>query len=69
LLMQFVVTRDGTTRAGWQILGLHRLGLRTWGFAILARQKAATCLHARYAPRHGGQGCSICCRAACDRSR
>jgi membrane protease YdiL (CAAX protease family) len=37
LLMQFVVTRDGgTTRASWQILGLHQLGLRTWGFAILA---------------------------------
>ena len=36
LLMQFVVTRDGTTRDGWQILGLHRLGLRTWGLAIVA---------------------------------
>ena len=36
LLMQFVVTRDGTTRVGWQILGLHRLGLRTWGLAIVA---------------------------------
>jgi uncharacterized protein len=36
LLMQLVVTRDGTTRAGWQILGLHRLGLRTWGLAIVA---------------------------------
>jgi membrane protease YdiL (CAAX protease family) len=36
LLMQFVLTRDGTTRAGWRILGLHRLGFRTWGFAILA---------------------------------
>jgi membrane protease YdiL (CAAX protease family) len=35
LLMQFVVTRDGTTRDGWQILGLHRLGLRSWAFAIL----------------------------------
>jgi membrane protease YdiL (CAAX protease family) len=36
LLMQLVVTHDGTTRAGWRILGLHQLGLRTWGVAILA---------------------------------
>lgn len=36
LLMQWVVTRDGATRTGWQILGLHRLGLRTWGMAIIA---------------------------------
>ena len=35
LLMQLVLTRDGTTRAGWRILGLHRSGLRLWGFAIL----------------------------------
>ncbi|HEX2993644.1 MAG TPA: CPBP family intramembrane glutamic endopeptidase [Anaerolineales bacterium] len=35
LLMQFVLTRDGTTRAGWRILGLQRSGLRLWGFAIL----------------------------------
>ncbi len=35
LLMQFVVTHDGTTRAGWRILGLHHLGLRTWGLSIL----------------------------------
>lgn len=36
LLMQFVVTRDGTTRAGWRTLGLHQLGLRSWGLAIVA---------------------------------
>ena len=36
LLMQFVVTRDGTSRDGWTILGLHKLGLRTWGIAIVA---------------------------------
>jgi membrane protease YdiL (CAAX protease family) len=36
LLMQFVVTHDGTTRADWRILGLHQLGLRTWGMAVLA---------------------------------
>jgi membrane protease YdiL (CAAX protease family) len=36
LFMQFVVTRDGSTRAGWRILGFHQLGFRSWGFAILA---------------------------------
>jgi membrane protease YdiL (CAAX protease family) len=36
LLMQFVVTGDGATREGWRILGLHRLGLGTWFFAIVA---------------------------------
>lgn len=35
LLMLLVVTRDGYTRAGWQTLGLHRLGWRAWGMAIL----------------------------------
>jgi membrane protease YdiL (CAAX protease family) len=35
LLMFLVVTRDGYTRAGWLSLGLHRLGLRSWGLAIL----------------------------------
>lgn len=34
-LMLFVVTRDGYTKAGWQSLGLHRLGLRAWGPAVL----------------------------------
>ncbi len=34
-LMLFVVTRDGYTRAGWATLGLHRLGLRGWGYAPL----------------------------------
>ena len=46
LLMQLVITRDGTTRAGWQILGLHRLGLRTWGFAILAPFVVLFCTYA-----------------------
>jgi CAAX protease family protein len=36
LLMLLVVTRDGYTRAGWASLGLHRLGLRSWGVAVLA---------------------------------
>jgi membrane protease YdiL (CAAX protease family) len=34
LLTLLVVTRDGYTRIGWEILGLHRLGLRTWSWAI-----------------------------------
>jgi uncharacterized protein len=36
LLMMLVVTRDGYTREGWKVLGLHRLGLRSWPLAILA---------------------------------
>lgn len=36
LLMQWVVTCDGYTRLGWQTLGLNKLGVRTWGMAILA---------------------------------
>jgi len=35
LIMLLVVTRDGYTRAGWATLGLHRLGLRGWGYALL----------------------------------
>jgi len=35
LLMFFVVTRDGYSRAGWLSLGLHRPGFRSWGLAIL----------------------------------
>ena len=36
LLMLLVVTRDGYRRSGLASLGLHRLGLRAWGVAILA---------------------------------
>lgn len=36
LLMQFVVTRDGYSKAGWAELGLGRLGLRKWSLALLA---------------------------------
>jgi uncharacterized protein len=36
LLMMLLVTRDGFTRKGWEMLGLHRLGLPSWGFAVLA---------------------------------
>jgi membrane protease YdiL (CAAX protease family) len=35
LLVQFVVTRDGYSRAGWAVLGLHRSGIRWWGLAVL----------------------------------
>jgi len=35
LLMFFVVTRDGYSRAGWLSLGLHSAGARSWGLAVL----------------------------------
>lgn len=35
LLMLLVVTRDGYHKGGWQVLGLHRLGLRSWPWAVL----------------------------------
>jgi membrane protease YdiL (CAAX protease family) len=35
LLMLLVVTRDGYSRVGWQELGLHRAGWRSWGLALL----------------------------------
>ena len=35
LLTMLVVTRDGYSRGGWARLGLHRLGWRTWGTALL----------------------------------
>jgi membrane protease YdiL (CAAX protease family) len=35
MLMLFVVTRDGYTKEGLKGLGLHRLGLKKWGFALL----------------------------------
>jgi membrane protease YdiL (CAAX protease family) len=35
LLMMFVITDDGRTREGRELLGLHRLGLRVWWIAIL----------------------------------
>ena len=46
LLMQFVVTRDGTTRDGWRVIGLHHLGLLTWGFATLAPFLVMLCTYA-----------------------
>jgi len=45
LLMLLVVTRDGFTRAGWKGLGLHRLGLRSWGLAILAPLVLFSCTY------------------------
>lgn len=35
LLMMLVLTRDGYSKQGWKILGLHQLGLRGWPLAIL----------------------------------
>ncbi len=35
LLMQLVITRDGWSRSGWALLGLHRSGWRGWGLALL----------------------------------
>ena len=34
LLMLLVVTREGYSREGWKVLGLHRLGLRVWWIAF-----------------------------------
>lgn len=36
LLMLFVVTGEGYSKEGWRSLGLHRLGLKAWPFALLA---------------------------------
>jgi uncharacterized protein len=35
LLMLLVVTRDGRSKDSWRALGLHRAGLRWWGFALV----------------------------------
>jgi uncharacterized protein len=34
LIMLLVVTREGYSKEGWKILGLHRLGLSVWWIAI-----------------------------------
>jgi membrane protease YdiL (CAAX protease family) len=34
LLMLLVLTRDGYSREGWKVLGLHRLGLSVWWIAF-----------------------------------
>ena len=35
LIMMFVITNDGRTRAGRKLLGLHRLGVRFWLIAVI----------------------------------
>jgi membrane protease YdiL (CAAX protease family) len=35
LLMLLIITREGYTREGWKVLGLHRLGLGVWWIALL----------------------------------
>lgn len=35
LIMLLLVTRDGYSKAGWKSLGLHLLGLRSWGLAVV----------------------------------
>ena len=35
LVMLLVITRDGSSREGWKVLGLHRLGLSVWWIAIV----------------------------------
>jgi membrane protease YdiL (CAAX protease family) len=34
VILMLVVTRDGYTKAGWAVLGLHRAGLRWWLLAL-----------------------------------
>jgi membrane protease YdiL (CAAX protease family) len=45
LLMLFVVTREGYTRAGWQALGLHRLGWQRWALAVLGPLLVLSCTY------------------------
>lgn len=35
LIVMLVVTREGYSKEGWKVLGLHRLGLSRWGIAVL----------------------------------
>jgi len=34
LIMMFLVTKDGYTKAGWRSLGIHKLGMNKWLFAL-----------------------------------
>jgi uncharacterized protein len=36
LVMLLIVTRDGFSKEGWKTLGLHRLGIKAWGIAVVA---------------------------------
>jgi membrane protease YdiL (CAAX protease family) len=46
LLMLLVVTRDGYTRAGWRVLGLHQAGWGSWGLAVLGPLLVLGCTYA-----------------------
>lgn len=46
LLMLLVVTRDGYTRAGWGMLGLHHMGWRSWGLAVMGPLLVMGCTYA-----------------------
>jgi len=35
LIMMLLVTRDGYKKEGWKMLGLHKLGVKAWLFAII----------------------------------
>ena len=45
LIMLLVVTREGYTRAGWQILGLHQLGWHKWGLAVFSPLLVMSCTY------------------------
>jgi membrane protease YdiL (CAAX protease family) len=45
LIMLLIVTRDGYTRAGWQTLGLHRLGWQKWGLAVFGPLLVMSCTY------------------------
>jgi uncharacterized protein len=34
LVMLLVITREGYSKEGWKVLGLHRLGLGVWWIAF-----------------------------------
>jgi membrane protease YdiL (CAAX protease family) len=46
LLLLLVVTRDGYTRAGWRVLGLHGAGWGSWGLAVLGPLLVLGCSYA-----------------------
>lgn len=45
LLMLLVLTRDGYTRVGWQMLGVHRAGWRSWPLAVLGPLLVLSCTY------------------------
>src|SRR5215203_5242961 len=67
LIMLLVITREGYSREGWKVLGLHRLGLSAWwiafGLTLLITVAAsavvwATPLASFIRPSHERWGCS-----------